>query len=209
MDAVGGGGWWTCRGAEPGVGSSGGGTASVQAGGSLEAVQVGRWAPSRHPPLSGAQSSSRGARMGTLPVQPRWLGGVRNPLCCLPSSRVEKRKVTDPVGVLKEKYLRPSPLLFHPQVRPRAAGPQDPPSWGQVGRQASGPPILGPGGQAGLGTPHPGARQEGWARNPRPGALQPGCPDRQGSAGGRLPHSRCASAPLAVRRPGDCHHGSP
>lgn len=32
------------------------------------------------------------------------------------SSRVEKRKVTDPVGVLKEKYLRPSSLLFHPQV---------------------------------------------------------------------------------------------
>ncbi|XP_037684641.1 histone-lysine N-methyltransferase PRDM16 isoform X3 [Choloepus didactylus] len=31
-------------------------------------------------------------------------------------SRVEKRKVTDPVGVLKEKYLRPSPLLFHPQM---------------------------------------------------------------------------------------------
>ncbi|KAL2296485.1 hypothetical protein Nmel_015804 [Mimus melanotis] len=28
---------------------------------------------------------------------------------------VEKRKVTDPVGALKEKYLRPSPLLFHPQ----------------------------------------------------------------------------------------------
>ncbi|XP_012589979.1 PREDICTED: rho guanine nucleotide exchange factor 16 [Condylura cristata] len=32
--------------------------------------------------------------------------------------RVEKRKVTDPVGVLKEKYLRPSPLLFHPQPAP-------------------------------------------------------------------------------------------
>uniref|UniRef100_H0VJB2 PR/SET domain 16 n=1 Tax=Cavia porcellus TaxID=10141 RepID=H0VJB2_CAVPO len=31
-------------------------------------------------------------------------------------SRVEKRKVMDPVGVLKEKYLRPSPLLFHPQM---------------------------------------------------------------------------------------------
>lgn len=37
------------------------------------------------------------------------------------SSRVEKRKVTDPVGALKEKYLRPSPLLFHPQVRPVGA----------------------------------------------------------------------------------------
>ncbi|KAG8434198.1 hypothetical protein GDO86_012535 [Hymenochirus boettgeri] len=31
-------------------------------------------------------------------------------------SRVEKRKVTDPVGTMKEKYLRPSPLLFHPQM---------------------------------------------------------------------------------------------
>lgn len=36
------------------------------------------------------------------------------------SSRVEKQKVTDPVGVLKDKYLRPSPLLFHPQVSPIA-----------------------------------------------------------------------------------------
>ncbi|MBV95921.1 PR domain zinc finger protein 16, partial [Eschrichtius robustus] len=32
------------------------------------------------------------------------------------SDLVEKRKVTDPVGALKEKYLRPSPLLFHPQM---------------------------------------------------------------------------------------------
>ncbi|XP_072281465.1 histone-lysine N-methyltransferase PRDM16 isoform X2 [Pyxicephalus adspersus] len=31
-------------------------------------------------------------------------------------SRVEKRKVTDPVGTMKDKYLRPSPLLFHPQM---------------------------------------------------------------------------------------------
>ncbi|KAF6110853.1 PR/SET domain 16 [Phyllostomus discolor] len=31
-------------------------------------------------------------------------------------SRVEKRKVPDPVGVLKEKFLRPPPLLFHPQM---------------------------------------------------------------------------------------------
>uniref|UniRef100_A0A6I8N171 PR/SET domain 16 n=1 Tax=Ornithorhynchus anatinus TaxID=9258 RepID=A0A6I8N171_ORNAN len=31
-------------------------------------------------------------------------------------SRVEKRKVADPAGALKEKYLRPSPLLFHPQM---------------------------------------------------------------------------------------------
>ncbi|XP_058017069.1 histone-lysine N-methyltransferase PRDM16 isoform X5 [Ahaetulla prasina] len=31
-------------------------------------------------------------------------------------SRVEKRKMADSVGALKEKYLRPSPLLFHPQM---------------------------------------------------------------------------------------------
>ncbi|KAJ3586002.1 hypothetical protein NHX12_012404 [Muraenolepis orangiensis] len=31
-------------------------------------------------------------------------------------SRVEKRKLLDPVGALKEKFLRPSPLLFHPQM---------------------------------------------------------------------------------------------
>ncbi|XP_051951136.1 histone-lysine N-methyltransferase PRDM16-like isoform X2 [Xyrauchen texanus] len=33
-----------------------------------------------------------------------------------PIYRVEKRKLLDPVGALKEKYLRPAPLLFHPQV---------------------------------------------------------------------------------------------
>ncbi|XP_016150460.1 PR domain zinc finger protein 16 isoform X3 [Sinocyclocheilus grahami] len=33
-----------------------------------------------------------------------------------PIYRVEKRKLIDPVGALKEKYLRPAPLLFHPQV---------------------------------------------------------------------------------------------
>ncbi|KAK9392102.1 PR domain zinc finger protein 16 [Crotalus adamanteus] len=32
-----------------------------------------------------------------------------------PIYRVEKRKVADSVGALKEKYLRPSPLLYHPQ----------------------------------------------------------------------------------------------
>ncbi|KAM7412188.1 hypothetical protein PAMA_021914 [Pampus argenteus] len=31
-------------------------------------------------------------------------------------SRVEKRKLLDPVGALKEKFLRPSPPLFHPQM---------------------------------------------------------------------------------------------
>ncbi|XP_019743489.1 PR domain zinc finger protein 16 isoform X10 [Hippocampus comes] len=33
-------------------------------------------------------------------------------------SRVEKRKLLDPVGALKEKFLRPSPQLFHPQSVP-------------------------------------------------------------------------------------------
>ncbi|MEQ2178307.1 hypothetical protein GOODEAATRI_012658 [Goodea atripinnis] len=32
------------------------------------------------------------------------------------SHRVEKRKLLDPVGALKEKILRPSPPLFHPQM---------------------------------------------------------------------------------------------
>uniref|UniRef100_A0A3Q4G8V6 PR domain zinc finger protein 16-like n=1 Tax=Neolamprologus brichardi TaxID=32507 RepID=A0A3Q4G8V6_NEOBR len=31
-------------------------------------------------------------------------------------SRVEKRKLLDPVGALKDKFLRPSPPLFHPQM---------------------------------------------------------------------------------------------
>uniref|UniRef100_A0A673AF65 Si:ch211-263k4.2 n=1 Tax=Sphaeramia orbicularis TaxID=375764 RepID=A0A673AF65_9TELE len=33
-----------------------------------------------------------------------------------PPLRVEKRKLLDPVGALKEKFLRPSPPLFHPQM---------------------------------------------------------------------------------------------
>nr|XP_055023717.1 histone-lysine N-methyltransferase PRDM16 isoform X2 [Misgurnus anguillicaudatus] len=33
-----------------------------------------------------------------------------------PIYRVEKRKLLDPVGALKDKYLRPAPLLFHPQM---------------------------------------------------------------------------------------------
>ncbi|XP_061592456.1 histone-lysine N-methyltransferase PRDM16 isoform X7 [Cololabis saira] len=33
-----------------------------------------------------------------------------------PIYRVEKRKLLDPVGALKEKFLRPSPPLFHPQM---------------------------------------------------------------------------------------------
>jgi len=44
---------------------------------------------------------------------------VRNPLPCCWSSRVEKRKLLDPVGALKEKFLRPSAPLFHPQVSSR------------------------------------------------------------------------------------------
>ncbi|CAI5647144.1 unnamed protein product [Oreochromis niloticus] len=33
-----------------------------------------------------------------------------------PIYRVEKRKLLDPVGALKDKFLRPSPSLFHPQM---------------------------------------------------------------------------------------------
>ncbi|XP_045065354.1 histone-lysine N-methyltransferase PRDM16-like isoform X2 [Coregonus clupeaformis] len=32
-------------------------------------------------------------------------------------SRVEKRKLLDPLGALKEKFPRPNPLLFHPQLQ--------------------------------------------------------------------------------------------
>uniref|UniRef100_A0A8D0TYF9 [histone H3]-lysine(9) N-methyltransferase n=1 Tax=Sus scrofa TaxID=9823 RepID=A0A8D0TYF9_PIG len=52
-----------------------------------------------------------------LPQQPSLHYAKPSPFFMDPIySRVEKRKVTDPVGVLKEKYLRPAPLLFHPQV---------------------------------------------------------------------------------------------
>ncbi|XP_064446139.1 histone-lysine N-methyltransferase PRDM16 isoform X4 [Mirounga angustirostris] len=52
-----------------------------------------------------------------LPQQPALHYAKPSPFFMDPIySRVEKRKVTDPVGVLKEKYLRPSPLLFHPQM---------------------------------------------------------------------------------------------
>lgn len=44
------------------------------------------------------------------------VGNCRLTLPCHWSSRVEKRKLLDPVGALKEKFLRPSPPLFHPQV---------------------------------------------------------------------------------------------
>ncbi|XP_037684640.1 histone-lysine N-methyltransferase PRDM16 isoform X2 [Choloepus didactylus] len=51
-----------------------------------------------------------------LPQQPPLHYAKPSPFFMDPIYRVEKRKVTDPVGVLKEKYLRPSPLLFHPQM---------------------------------------------------------------------------------------------
>ncbi|XP_032719100.1 histone-lysine N-methyltransferase PRDM16 isoform X2 [Lontra canadensis] len=51
-----------------------------------------------------------------LPQQPSLHYAKPSPFFMDPIYRVEKRKVTDPVGVLKEKYLRPSPLLFHPQM---------------------------------------------------------------------------------------------
>ncbi|XP_036856057.1 histone-lysine N-methyltransferase PRDM16 isoform X6 [Manis javanica] len=52
-----------------------------------------------------------------LPPQPALHYAKPSPFFMDPIySRVEKQKVTDPVGVLKDKYLRPSPLLFHPQM---------------------------------------------------------------------------------------------
>ncbi|XP_023392759.1 PR domain zinc finger protein 16 [Pteropus vampyrus] len=70
------------------------------------------------------------------------------------SSRVEKRKVPGPVGVLKERYLRPSPLLYHPQVRragpgrARRAGTASPPATCPE-LSPHGPPVtVRPGGQA-------------------------------------------------------------
>ncbi|XP_044524586.1 histone-lysine N-methyltransferase PRDM16 [Gracilinanus agilis] len=51
-----------------------------------------------------------------LPQQPSLHYAKPSPFFMDPIYRVEKRKVTDPVGALKEKYLRPSPLLFHPQM---------------------------------------------------------------------------------------------
>ncbi|XP_036112120.1 histone-lysine N-methyltransferase PRDM16 [Molossus molossus] len=52
-----------------------------------------------------------------LPQQPSLHYAKPSPFFMDPIySRVEKRKVPDPVGVLKEKFLRPPPLLFHPQM---------------------------------------------------------------------------------------------
>ncbi|XP_062046300.1 histone-lysine N-methyltransferase PRDM16 isoform X3 [Lepus europaeus] len=51
-----------------------------------------------------------------LPQQPSLHYAKPSPFFMDPIYRVEKRKVVDPVGVLKEKHLRPSPLLFHPQM---------------------------------------------------------------------------------------------
>ncbi|NXO45286.1 PRD16 protein, partial [Locustella ochotensis] len=52
-----------------------------------------------------------------LPQQPSLHYAKPSPFFMDPIYRVEKRKVTDPVGALKEKYLRPSPLLFHPKKK--------------------------------------------------------------------------------------------
>ncbi|XP_035881102.1 histone-lysine N-methyltransferase PRDM16 isoform X2 [Phyllostomus discolor] len=51
-----------------------------------------------------------------LPQQPPLHYAKPSPFFMDPIYRVEKRKVPDPVGVLKEKFLRPPPLLFHPQM---------------------------------------------------------------------------------------------
>ncbi|XP_077079860.1 histone-lysine N-methyltransferase PRDM16 isoform X11 [Siphateles boraxobius] len=50
------------------------------------------------------------------PQQPSLHYAKPSPFFMDPIYRVEKRKLLDPVGALKEKYLRPAPLLFHPQV---------------------------------------------------------------------------------------------
>ncbi|XP_069466321.1 histone-lysine N-methyltransferase PRDM16 isoform X2 [Ambystoma mexicanum] len=50
------------------------------------------------------------------PPQPSLHYAKPSPFFMDPIYRVEKRKVIDPVSALKEKYLRPSPLLFHPQM---------------------------------------------------------------------------------------------
>ncbi|XP_054993742.1 histone-lysine N-methyltransferase PRDM16 [Sorex araneus] len=54
--------------------------------------------------------------LGQLPAQPSLHYAKPSPFFMDPIYRVEKRKVADPVGVLKEKYLRPASLLFHPQM---------------------------------------------------------------------------------------------
>ncbi|XP_012920597.1 PR domain zinc finger protein 16 isoform X2 [Heterocephalus glaber] len=54
--------------------------------------------------------------LAQLPQQPSLHYAKPSPFFMDPIYRVEKRKVTDPVGVLKEKYLRPPSLLFHPQM---------------------------------------------------------------------------------------------
>ncbi|XP_067328872.1 histone-lysine N-methyltransferase PRDM16 isoform X2 [Anolis sagrei] len=51
-----------------------------------------------------------------MPAQPSLHYAKPSPFFMDPIYRVEKRKVADSVGALKEKYLRPSPLLFHPQM---------------------------------------------------------------------------------------------
>ncbi|XP_075461005.1 histone-lysine N-methyltransferase PRDM16 isoform X2 [Ascaphus truei] len=57
------------------------------------------------------------SKIPQLPQQPPLHYAKPSPFFMDPIySRVEKRKVTDPMGTLKEKYLRPSPLLFHPQM---------------------------------------------------------------------------------------------
>ncbi|XP_043918906.1 histone-lysine N-methyltransferase PRDM16 isoform X2 [Protopterus annectens] len=50
------------------------------------------------------------------PQQPSLHYAKPSPFFMDPIYRVEKRKLMDPVGALKDKYLRPSPLLFHPQM---------------------------------------------------------------------------------------------
>ncbi|XP_026638719.1 MDS1 and EVI1 complex locus protein isoform X4 [Microtus ochrogaster] len=60
----------------------------------------------------------KGSNMETRPTSDGSLQHARpTPFFMDPIYRVEKRKLTDPLEALKEKYLRPSPgFLFHPQM---------------------------------------------------------------------------------------------
>uniref|UniRef100_A0A8C6GPC7 MDS1 and EVI1 complex locus n=1 Tax=Mus spicilegus TaxID=10103 RepID=A0A8C6GPC7_MUSSI len=60
----------------------------------------------------------KGSNMDTRPSSDGSLQHARpTPFFMDPIYRVEKRKLTDPLEALKEKYLRPSPgFLFHPQM---------------------------------------------------------------------------------------------
>ncbi|KAG8505449.1 Histone-lysine N-methyltransferase PRDM16 [Galemys pyrenaicus] len=78
---------------------------------------------------------------GQLPQQPPLHYAKPSPFFMDPIYRVEKRKAADPVGVLKEKCLRPAPLLFQPQVSPEQAAQRH----ARTRRTPSLPGDVGPG----------------------------------------------------------------